>query len=356
MRYGTGENPVQWTELIAGDTLPAESQLFSWQAGNNPDIPDGLYTISLYTKDRAGLEDEARVKVTIDNTPPEVSISSPLEGDYVTEAVDVTGTVLDQSLESYTLYISEGDCSSAFKWVVINTSYSSVQDGVLATWQAFPPDGDYCLKLTAVDKLGAEAEAMVNVKVDTHPPVTPFISGEVENITDVSLNWTINTEPDFVGYNIYRDGQKINGYLITGSSYLDSGLDKGDYTYTVKAVDNAGPESEPSNEVKLTVDMRGPDARISLPQDGSKVSDVVDIKGSAYSPDDFKEYRLYVGTGSEPSSWELIRTSPLPLPYGTLTQWDTIGLLDDEAYSVKLDPSSTNLPHKTVKKGLFYIF
>jgi len=337
VRYSPGESPAQWTELTSGDTLPAESRLFSWQAGNNPDIPDGLYTISLYAKDRAGLEAEARVKVTIDNTPPEVSISSPLEGDYVTKAVDVTGTAFDQSLYSYTLYISEGDCSSAFKWAVINTSYSSVQDGVLTTWQALPPDGGYCLKLSAVDKLGAEAEAMVDVKVDTHPPAAPFISGEVENITGVSLNWTINTEPDFVGYNIYRDGQKINGDLITGSSYLDSGLDKGDYTYTVKAVDNAGSESGPSNEVKLTVDLTGPDAQIRLPQDGSKVSNVVDIKGRAYSPDDFKEYRLYVGYGSEPSSWELIRISPLPLPYGTLTQWDTIGLLDDETYSVKLE-------------------
>jgi Tol biopolymer transport system component/flagellar hook assembly protein FlgD len=342
LRYGPGENPAQWIELQSGNTIPADPQLFSWKVGKNDGIPDGLYTLSLYAKDKAGLEAENKVKVKIDNTPPEVALTSPKDGDYIRSAVEIKGTAYDSNLDKYTLEISEGKCDSAFKWAVIKTSTTSVKDGLLAFWQTLPPDGDYCLRLTAIDKLENKAEAKVNVKVDTHPPPAPVLSGKIEDKTNARLNWTKNTEPDLAGYNLYRDIQKINTELIKDTSYLDQNLKEGIYIYTVKAIDLAGNESEPSNEVKLKVDLTGPDARIRSPQDGSKVSGLIDIKGTAYSEDDFKEYRVYIGQGSSPTIWNLIRTSPVPIPYDTLSQWDTIGLPEGSQYSIKLDAEDIN--------------
>ena len=337
LRYGSGESPSEWRELLTGDTLPAAPQLFEWKVGNDDGIPDGLYTLSLYAKDRAGFETEVKRRITIDNTPPEVLITSPRDGDYVTMPVDVKGTAFDQNLDNYTVEFSEGNCSDAFKWASVKKAGSPVQDGSLAAWQALPPDGDYCLRLTADDKPGNRTEAKTNVKVDTHPPAPPVLSGETENKADAGLDWTRNTEPDLAGYNIYRDNQKINTEPVTGNHHLDRDLAEGIHTYTVKAVDLAGLESEPSNEIRITIDLTGPDARIGSPRGSSKVSGVVDIKGTAYSSDDFRQYRVYTGRGAEPSAWSLIRTSPVPVSYGTLTQWDTTGLGEGDIYSIRLE-------------------
>ena len=312
-------------------------QLFEWKVGKDDGIPDGLYTLSLYARDKANFENEAKVRITIDNTPPEVLITSLQAGSYVKETVDVKGTAFDRNLDNYTVEFSEGNCSDAFKWASIKKAGSSVQDGALATWQTLPPDNDYCLRLTAVDEPEQKAEAKVNVKVDTHPPAVPELSGEVENKTGAKLIWTQNTEPDIAGYNLYRDNQKVNSDFITDIGYLDQGLNEGIFTYTVKAVDLAGWESEPSNEVKVTIDLTGPDARISSPDDGSKVSGFVEVKGTAYSSDDFRQYRVYIGRGAEPSAWSIIRTSPVPTPYNVLTQWDTTGLGEGEVYSIRLE-------------------
>ncbi len=342
LRYGQGKDPVLWTELLSGDTLPQGPLSYTLQTGKEAGIPDGIYTVSLYVKDRAGFEREARVTVTVDNTPPEVIITSPAGGDYVKEPVDVTGTVQDLNLDKYTVEISEGKCAEAYKWAVVGRSSVSVQEGVLTRWQTLPSDGNYCLRVTAKDKLGQQSEARVDIRVDTHPPQPPVLSGEIENRTDARLSWIANTEPDLAGYNLYRDGQKLNSELITEIQYIDSSLSEGNYTYTVRAVDRAGWESEPSNQVKLRVDLTGPSVKIGSPRDGSPVRGVVDIKGTAFSADDFREYRLYIGAGPDPDTWNLIRRSPLPIPYGILSQWDTTGLEEGRDYSIKLEAEDTS--------------
>lgn len=336
LRYGLGESPAQWTNLLTGNAVPTNLQLFAWKVGKNDGIPDGLYTISLYAKDKAGAEAEVKVKVAIDNTLPEASITLPIEGGYVKGAIDVKGTAFDQNLDKYNVEISEGQCANAFKWLSIKASSASVRDAALVSWQTIPPDGEYCLRLTAIDKVGSKTEARVNVKIDTQPPEAPVLSGRIENKSNISLSWAQNAEPDLAGYNLYRDSQRINTTLISNTTYLDQNLREGIYTYIVKAIDLAGNESKPSNEIKLKIDLTGPDARIRSPQDGSKVSGLLDIKGTAYSSDDFKQYRLYIGQSANPSIWNLIRTSPVPMPYGALTQWDTIAL-SEGLYSIKLE-------------------
>ena len=114
----------------------------------------------------------------------------------------------------------------------------------------------------------------------------------MENKTNAQIAWTRNTETDVAGYNVYRGRQKVNVELVAGCELRDQNLAEGVYTYTVKAVDRAGWESQASNEIKIKIDLTGPDARIRSPQDGSKVSGLIEIKGTAYSSDDFKQYTV----------------------------------------------------------------
>ena len=274
--------------------------------------------------------------IIIDNTPPEASIVSPNEGAYVKAAVDVIGIADDPNLDRYSVDISEGQCDSAYKWASIKTATDPVRNGTLASWQALPSDGGYCLRIKAVDKLGSMTEAKVGVTVDTHPPAAPDLTGKVEGRTGARLEWTQSPDPDLAGYNIYRGGQKLNAELLVDASYLDRNLAEGTYAYTVRAVDRAGWESGPSNEVSMRIDLVGPNARISSPSDGATVGDLIDIKGTAYSADDFKEYRVSIGQGDAPTAWDLIRTSPVPVSYGSLAEWDTAGS-PNGPYTVKLE-------------------
>ncbi len=337
LRYGLGDAPTQWTAIASGATLTSNPSTFSWKVGKNDGVPDGSYILSLLAQDRAGLTGEAKVKITIDNTPPSADITSPVEGRYVKTAADIKGTAFDQNLDKYTIDISEGQCAGAFKWAPIRTATAVVQDGVLGTWQALPTDGDYCIRLSVVDKVGLTAEAKVDVKVDTHPPAAPALSGGADNGSNASLTWTANIEPDLAGYNLYRNDQKLNVSLITDIKYLDQGLLEGVYAYTVKAVDLAGWESKPSNSVSIKIDLTPPDAGITSPQNNSRVSGLIDIKGTAYSLDDFKQYRVSIGQGAAPATWTVIRTSPVPISYGTLVQWNTFGLNEGQVYSIKLE-------------------
>ncbi|RPJ10827.1 MAG: hypothetical protein EHM36_02705, partial [Deltaproteobacteria bacterium] len=218
----------------------------------------------------------------------------------------------------------------------MRTGSASVTDGLIGTWHTPPADGDYCLRVSAIDKIGAKSEAKVNVKVDTHPPGSPALSGTIENRSSAKLTWTASLEPDLSGYNLYRSAQRINTALIKDVIYNDHNLKEGVYTYTLRAIDFAGNESGPSNQVKITVDLTGPDARVRSPQDNARVSSLVDIKGTAYSSEDFSQYRVYTGSGANPSTWNLLRTSPVPISYGSLVQWDTIDLFEGN-WVIKLE-------------------
>ncbi|MBN1521249.1 MAG: S8 family serine peptidase [Candidatus Aureabacteria bacterium] len=67
------------------------------------------------------------------------------------------------------------------------------------------------------------------------------------------LSWSANTEIDIKGYNVYRDGIKINQDVVRGTTYADTGLIQGtDCSYEISAVDWTEKESEKSEAVSAT--------------------------------------------------------------------------------------------------------
>ncbi|CAF2033041.1 unnamed protein product, partial [Rotaria magnacalcarata] len=64
---------------------------------------------------------------------------------------------------------------------------------------------------------------------------------QVTAVTDnsVSLSWKPVSSAH--GYNFYRNGGKVNGATISGTTFTDSNLNSGStYTFTVKAVSSSG--------------------------------------------------------------------------------------------------------------------
>jgi uncharacterized repeat protein (TIGR01451 family) len=165
------------------------------------------------------------------------------------------------------------------------------------------------------------------------------LTASIEDRRNGRLVWNANNEPDLAGYRVYRGGELITGSLVAEPTYLDLNLDEGRYVYKVTAVDRGGLESEPSNDASIAVDFTPPEAKIFVPRDASRVSGLVDVTGTAYSQEDFKAYRLRV-TGVSGSS--LLRESPVPIQADVLAQWNTVGLPEDAAFTLRLEAEDTS--------------
>ena len=66
-----------------------------------------------------------------------------------------------------------------------------------------------------------------------------------------------------LGYNIFRDGSKINATTWTQSTYADAGLSAGTYSYSVTAVYDEG-ESGPAGPIQVIVSASGLEAPTNL--------------------------------------------------------------------------------------------
>lgn len=327
----------QWTVIAQGDTLAGGAIEHQLPVGPEDVLPDGSYLLSLYAVDHAGWQTEATAGIVVDNTAPLAEITAPAAEGYVKAPTAIVGTAADENLAAYRLEFAHGTCEQADRWSPIGQSQTPVQSADLAQWIALPPDGGYCLRLTVEDTAAHTADVRVPVSVDTQPPVPVELSGGIENLSHVRLTWTASDDAGLAGYNLYRDGQKLNIELVTGTQFNDADMVQGTYAYTVRVVDRAGWEGEPSNALTLEVDLTPPNARIGSPRQGEVVADLVDIEGTAHSKDDFKAYRLFVGQGSDPAQWQLIHQSAVPTPYGRLAQWDCLALTSGELYTLKLE-------------------
>lgn len=88
---------------------------------------------------------------------------------------------------------------------------------------------------------------------DTVPPSVPTNLSVTISNSAITLTWTKSPEGDLAGYNVYRGGTKINGSLLTTTSYSDTGLTNDTaYNYQVASVDYAGNESAKTSIISAT--------------------------------------------------------------------------------------------------------
>lgn len=130
----------------------------------------------------------------------------------------------------------------------------------------------YLYKIRAAEQLGtttiesADSAPAVLTAKDVFPPSAPrdleavTVATTKETPASVELTWTINTEPDLVGYNVYRSeipetpGQKLNSELLLVPTFRDISVVPGKgYYYRVGAVDGSGNESPLSSPVEAQV-------------------------------------------------------------------------------------------------------
>lgn len=134
------------------------------------------------------------------------------------------------------------------------------------------PDGSYTIRVRAQDAAGNwsdEAFAQLTVTGGEPQLLVPSPPSGLTVTTPTNqapvLNWNTSYDPSrppVISYNIYRNG--VNVGSTTSTSYTDSTLAEGVYTYYVTAVNSDG-ESMSSDGVNAVVDKTRPIVAVSSP-------------------------------------------------------------------------------------------
>ncbi|MFL6624534.1 MAG: fibronectin type III domain-containing protein [Sulfurifustis sp.] len=139
--------------------------------------------------------------------------------------------------------------------VVDNTSHATKASGSLANpnacwdwigWYGTNFDQKAGVQMTAIKKM---VDRLTSAFAALPAPTGLAING----VTDTSIALIWNSVGGAAGYNVYRNGTKVNGSAVATNTYTDGGLTPGTtYTYQVTAVDANRNESAKSGSVSAT--------------------------------------------------------------------------------------------------------
>jgi len=200
------------------------------------DLEDGTHLVEIIVADNAGNEQTKTVNFIIDTQEPTLNIIKPETDQIFSEdTVDVEWEGSDElsGIAGYELMVNgevmyEGE----------DTEYEL--SGL--------EDGNNEVKIIAEDNAGNTRESVVKIMVDTTPPeleiITPQDGGVVTEDT-VLVEWEASDElSGIAGYELIVNGELV--YEGEDTEYELSGLEDGDNTIEVRAIDNAG-NSETQN-------------------------------------------------------------------------------------------------------------
>jgi hypothetical protein len=138
-QYVTDPNNPFYINPVINDLLTEWNSTF---------FPDGQYTFEVVGRNKCGSSKQVTGEIVVDNTPPEVGITSPTECNSVCDILVIEGFVFDENIESWTLQYSGGGAPG---WTTIATGTDNIE-GVLAEWDVSNlPGCCYALRLVAVD-------------------------------------------------------------------------------------------------------------------------------------------------------------------------------------------------------------
>lgn len=219
--------------MINNQTVSVDNGRFSWAVS----LVEGSNFFTVKAEDCYGNGRELIIEINKDTTPPNpfTPLADPSGWTQNKEPV-ITFATTDETagIDHYRLRINEGN------FIMAQSPYQ------------LPPltDGIHTIEIKAVDRVGWEQLASVQVYIDTTPPITPLDFKVISGDQRVMMNWKANAEPDFKKYRLYRtpafsDGQSfIELKPVMEPEYLDTDVNNGsEYSYQISAIDHLGNES-----------------------------------------------------------------------------------------------------------------
>jgi fibronectin type 3 domain-containing protein len=218
---------------------------------------NGSHTLTAKAFDAAGNSQSATITINVNNadtTPPNAPTGLTANAANATtvnltwnaatdSGINATGVVKYNVLRNGVVIAQPTTTTYADTNRAANTTYSY-------TVQAVDGAGNTSANSNT-------ATATTPVVADTTPPTTPAkLQAAAISSTQVNLSWSPSTDTGgsgLAGYNVYRNGNKINNSLVTTPTYGDSTVKPNThYRYKVQAVDGAGNKSPNSNVAKVT--------------------------------------------------------------------------------------------------------
>jgi len=227
-------------------------------------VPDGTYTYTLESVDRAGNAGiSAPISITVDTSSVEASATASLDvfgptGNGINDSVSFfTSGRTDSPVSGWTLVVKDSSDNEIRGWSGKGLPPDSVEWDGRSTTGTPAPDGSYRAELRLQYEKGDVADAVTGpVILDTVPPridvsldvklFSPDGDGELDSIV---INQSSSVEVVFNGYISNGEGNDVRSLVWSGSldsfewdGTDDSGnrLPDGDYSYRVIGTDRAG--------------------------------------------------------------------------------------------------------------------
>jgi hypothetical protein len=234
-----------------------------------------------------------------------VRISQNYNGYRIWNEIDVY-TGAPDSPANFNAVASSGQVALSWNASGGATSYNVYRNGVKLftgittlsqTVTGLTNNTNYIWAVSASSQYGESAKSStITTNYDSIPPTKVANLEGTASATSVSLSWDENDALDgVVGYNVYKNGTKVNGAPITTNSYNVTGLTIGlNYTFIVRAVDGTSNESEASDPLSITTKDSTPPAQpVNLSaQTGDRT---VNLSWDPNTEPDINGYKIYNG-------------------------------------------------------------
>jgi hypothetical protein len=246
--YGEGTNPQTWLPVTEEVFTPVEEgSLGTWDTAGL----DGTYTLKLRVEDEATLVSEARVTLSVDNTPPQAVISSPA-GEAVSGLVYIEGEASDPNFASYSIsYTQDDPANPDALWTELESSTQApgtVLSALDTEGMAEVPIG---IRLEVEDSVGNTATALSSAVPDNTYPVAYLSKPDEGRVLGTVNIEGVAHDANLSGYSLLFEfgGEE---YLLeeatqgTGThpellySWNTTGLCDGEYTLILHAEDTGG--------------------------------------------------------------------------------------------------------------------
>jgi hypothetical protein len=224
------------TTTVSGTTW---TRNYAMPAGAS--LPVGAYTLTATAFDKTNNSKAVSITATVDNAPPTVSVSTPVNNANYTSLSSSTGTVTDTggsavagvtvALYRYaTAAVATGYWAGSSTWTSTYGSGNERPATGTSNWSLSLPtltNGQYNLRATARDKAGNITYSSNVIFWKTAGASTVSLSSAGATATSSSVQLTFSSALDSViAQDLYRYGVTVNGMPVSVQSAIYSGTGK----------------------------------------------------------------------------------------------------------------------------------
>lgn len=278
---------------------------------NTLGLSDGIYDFTFTATNGDGLQTTRTVNnITIDNTRPATTLTSPVHGSTTSGTIAISGTASDAHLSRWRLRIRDiSTNTNVFSYVSTDTS------NITYNWNSAGYNGDYAIILTAYDEAGNQStavtgvnRAVVHVANDVIAPTMQIIdpdpgqalhrheevfvrANDASGISAVEMQVTGNSTWFPVSFR--PDSKYPDRYF----EKIPDAISDGVYDITFRATDTAGNQTT-QTVLGVIVDKTNPVLNVTNP--GASLSGSVPIVGSISDNMQIGHYRVQIMSGALP--------------------------------------------------------